>query len=56
MLGERPGRAGLTRAVHPRRQAESRVGKDRHSDDVGEGDAIEVAAKLRSLRAESSTG
>ena len=28
---------------------------DRHSDDVGEGDAIEVAAKLRSLRAGSST-
>jgi hypothetical protein len=27
---------------------------DRHSD-VGEGDAIEVAATLRSLRAESST-
>jgi amino acid transporter len=28
---------------------------DRHSDDVGEGDAIEVAAKLRSLRAGSAT-
>jgi amino acid transporter len=28
---------------------------DRHSDDVGEGDAIEVAAKLRSLRAGSTT-
>jgi hypothetical protein len=28
---------------------------DRHSDDVGEGDAIEVAAKLRSLRAGSGT-
>jgi hypothetical protein len=28
---------------------------DRHSDDVGEGDAIEIAAKLRSLRAGSST-
>ena len=27
MLGERPGRAGLTRAVHPCRPAESRVGK-----------------------------
>ena len=27
---------------------------DRYSDDVGEGDAIEVAAKLRSLRAGSS--
>jgi amino acid transporter len=28
---------------------------DRHSDDVGEGDAVEVAAKLRTLRAGSST-
>ena len=28
---------------------------DRHSDDAGEGDAIEVAAKLRSIRAGSST-
>jgi hypothetical protein len=27
----------------------------RHSDDVGEGDAVEVAARLRSLRAGSST-
>jgi hypothetical protein len=26
---------------------------DRHSDDVGEGDAIEVAATLRSLRGET---
>jgi amino acid transporter len=29
---------------------------DRHSDDVGEGDAIEVAATLRSLRSGSGTG
>ncbi len=28
--------------------------RDRHSDDVGEGGAVEVAAKLRSLRAGST--
>jgi hypothetical protein len=50
-------RTSAHRAVHLRRGLLYLMiaRPDRHSDDGGEVDAIEVAAKLRSLRAGSST-